>query len=210
MEVFDLFSGSIPQASLSRMERGRKVLLIVPDLRISLQVEGNPVWSLHELKVISSSKTRYKPRREGQKATKAVEKRAGELNQAYLNKARKKDNRYCGTPAGVTGPVETKLVSMGQVEGLVFWDFGEASQATHNLIHHMATSRVQVAGPQRGRKGQFRAEKAEVSLATAFLCRTLSVTAVKVQAFSLLGRLEGLSEEASSAAGRRTFALQQE
>ena len=120
MEVFNLFSGSIPQAGLNRMERGRKVQSIVPDLRIGLEVEGNPVWSLHELKVISSSKTRYKPRREGQKATQAVEKRAGELHQTYIGKARTTDQRYCGTPAGETGPVENKLISMGQVEGLVF------------------------------------------------------------------------------------------
>ena len=70
MEVFNLFAGSIPQAGLSRMERGKKIQSIVPDLRISLQVEGNPVWSLHKLKVISSSKTRYSPVRDKQEAEK--------------------------------------------------------------------------------------------------------------------------------------------
>ena len=49
----------------------------------------------------------------------------------------------------------------------MFGAFGEASAATHNLINHLATFRVQVAGPQRGRKGQFRAEKAEVGLVTS-------------------------------------------
>ena len=38
MEVFNLFSGSIPQEGLSRMERGRKIQSIVPDLRISIPV----------------------------------------------------------------------------------------------------------------------------------------------------------------------------
>ena len=210
MEVFNLFSGSIPQAGLSRMERGRKVQSLVPDLRVGLVVEGNPVMSLHELKVISSSKTRYKPRRQGQEAIKAVEKRAGQLHQEYVKKARSTDTKYCGTLAGVTGPVETKLVTMGHVEGLVFGAFGEASVATHNLINHLATSRVQVAGPQRGRQGHFRAEKTEVGLITAFLHRTLSVAAVKAQAFSLLGRLEVLGQGAAAAARRQTIALQQE
>ena len=40
--------------------------------------EGN-VWSLHELKVISSSKTRYARRRQGQEAVKSVDMRAGAL-----------------------------------------------------------------------------------------------------------------------------------
>jgi len=35
VEVFNLFAGSIPQEGLSRMERGRKVQSIVPDMRIS-------------------------------------------------------------------------------------------------------------------------------------------------------------------------------
>ena len=36
--------------------------------------------------------------------------------------------------------VEAKLVSMGKVKGLVIGCFGEASTATHELIHHLATS----------------------------------------------------------------------
>ena len=65
MEVFNLFSGVIPQEGLNRMERGRKVQSIVPDLRISIPEEGNLTPSLHEIKVISSSVTRYKLRRRG-------------------------------------------------------------------------------------------------------------------------------------------------
>ena len=59
VEVFNLLAGSIPQEGLSRMERGRKVQSIVPDMRISIPEEGNFVPRLHELKIISSSKTRY-------------------------------------------------------------------------------------------------------------------------------------------------------
>ena len=54
VEVFNLFAGSIPQEGLSRMERGRKMQSIVPDLRISLPLEGNLVPRLHEIKMISS------------------------------------------------------------------------------------------------------------------------------------------------------------
>ena len=79
VEVFNLFAGSIPQQGLSRMERGRKVQSIVPDLRISIPVEGNLTPRLHEVKMISSSVTRYKPTREGQEAARAVDMRAGQL-----------------------------------------------------------------------------------------------------------------------------------
>ena len=55
VEVFNLFAGRIPQEGLSRMERGRKVQSIVPDMMISVPEEGNLVKRLHKLKIISSS-----------------------------------------------------------------------------------------------------------------------------------------------------------
>ena len=47
VEVFNLFAGVIPQEGLSRMEKGRKIESMVPDLRITVDVEGNPTPSLH-------------------------------------------------------------------------------------------------------------------------------------------------------------------
>ena len=210
VEVFNLFAGSIPQEGLSRMERGRKIQSIVPDLRITIPIEGNLVPSLHEIKIISSCKTRYAPHRRGQEATKAVDIRAGQLHQSYVAKARATDRAYCGTLEGAVGPVERKLASMGEVEGIVVGAFGEMSSATHALINHMAKSRVQVARPQLGRRGQLRSQEAEIAITTAFLRRTFSTCAVKGQAFSLLGRLEGLGTGAAAALSRRSYAAQQE
>ena len=45
----------------------------------------------------------------------------------------------------------------------------------------MAISRVRVAGPQKGRRGQVRTEEAELALTTAFLRRTLSIVGVRAQ-----------------------------
>ena len=194
VEVFNLFAGSIPQEGLSRMERGRKIQSIVPDLRISLPVEGNLVPCLHEIKIISSCKTRYAPHRGGQEATRAVDVRAGQLHQSYIAKARATDRAYCGTPEGTVGPVERKLATMGQVEGLVIGAFGEVSAATHALINHMATSRVQVARPQLGRRGQLRSEEAEIAITTAFLRRTFSICAVKGHSLFWAG-WKGLGQE---------------
>ena len=207
VEVFNLFAASIPQEGLNRMERGRKVQSIVPDMRISIPEEGNFVPRLHELKIISSSKTRYNPQRQGQEAVRAVDKRANELNAEYIKKARNTDQQYCGTSRGTSGPVETKLGTLGEVKGVVVGAFGEGSDDLHSLIHHLAVSRVRVVGPQKGRRGQVRTEDAELAITTSFLRRTLSVVGVRAQARLLLGRLEVIGPGAGAAAGRRNHAL---
>ena len=141
---------------------------------------------------------------------KAVDKRANELNAEYIKKARNTDQKYCGTVRGTTGPVETKLGSLGEVKGVVVGAFGEGSEDLHSLIHHLAISRVRVAGPQKGRRGQVRTEEAELALITSFLRRSLSVVGVRAQARLLLGRLEVIGPRAAAAAGRRNYALNME
>ena len=141
-------------------------------MRISIPEEGNFVPRLHELKIISSSKTRYTPHRQGQEATRAVDKRASELNGEYVKKARNTDQQYCGTVRGTTGPVETKLGTLREVKGVVVPAFGEGSEDLHSLIHHLAISRVRVVGPQKGRRGQVPTEDAELAITTSFLRRT--------------------------------------
>ena len=43
-----------------------------------------------------------------------------------------------------------------RVHGIVVGAFGEASGNLHSVIHHLAASRVQYAGPQKGRRGRDR------------------------------------------------------
>ena len=210
VEVFNLFSALIPQEGLSRIEKARKLQSIVPDLRITIPVEGNPTPSLHEVKIISSSKTRYTPHRQGQEATRAVDKRSSELQGEYVQKAKKTDESYCGTPEGTIGPVERKLASLGEVKGIVVGAFGEASQSLHDLIHHLADSRVKMIGPQLGKKGQYRSEKAEIAIVTSFIRRTLSVCGVKGQAWTIINRLDSLGPGSTMAVRRRNAALQLE
>ena len=61
MEVFNLFSRLIPQQGLARIDMFRQRQAMVPDFRIVLPMEGQVRPVLHELKVISCSKSRYKP-----------------------------------------------------------------------------------------------------------------------------------------------------
>ena len=82
------------------------------------------------------------------------------------------------------------MLLMPEQNEVVVGAFGEGSDDLHALIHHLASSRVRVAGPQKGKRGQVRSEEAELALTTAFLRRTLSLVGVRAQARLLLGRLE--------------------
>ena len=93
----------------------------------------------------------------------------------------------------------------------MFGNWGEASEATHQLVEALATSRAQVGEPQaRGRKGTILTEEGVKSMAVGYIRRKLGITAVKAQCHSLLGRLEGIGPGATSAQGRRRRAEEQE
>ena len=219
-EVFNLFSGAVRQQGLNRMEAARQRQSLVPDLRIATQplavaeaevARGRPAHGLggaveggvlHEVKIISCNKTRYKPTW----TKRAVDIRAEKLQQEYMGKAREADRVYNHTPVGTVGAVERKLVELGEVRGIVAGNFGEVSQETHSLLASLATSRVRVAGPSRGRRGHMRSEEGERAIAISALRRRLGVLTVKCQALSLLGRLEVLGPGTAAAAGRRWHA----
>ena len=199
-----------PDQLVLKVEGQGKVFPVTLSPKKRIPVDGNLVPRLHEIKLISSSKTRYTIHREGQEAMRAVDKRAGELNSEYLAKAKQTDLAYCGTARGEVGPVERKLGSLGRVHGIVIGAFGEASDDLHSLLHHLAVSRVRYAGPQVGRRGQMRTEDAEIALTTSFLRKSLSVCAVRSAARLLLGRLEVIGPGGAAAALRRNNALQLE
>ena len=56
------------------------------------------------------------------------------------------------------GKFESKFVELGKVKGIVCGNFGEVSQALHNLVAALATSWVRVAGPSRVRRGILRSK----------------------------------------------------
>ena len=130
-----------------------------------------------------------------------MDHRADQLQGEYLKKARAVDRRQ-GVPPGQVGRVEEKLVGLGDVRGIVVGQWGEVSMATHYLLDDMAKSRVRVAGPSTGKRGLLRSEAAEVALAISGLRRRVGVMAVRCQASSLLGRLEGLGPGGAAARGR--------
>ena len=91
------------------------------------------------------------------------------------------------------------------------WNWGEVSQATHQVVEELATSRARIADPQtRGTRGQTLSEEGIKGLAVGYIRRKLGIANVKAQCHSLLGRLEGLGPGATTAAGRRRMAAEQE
>ena len=175
LEVFNIFSRHIPQAGLARIDRNRDRQGMVPDMRITLTTGGISRQVLHEIKVISSSQSRYKP----SWAERGVDKRADQLHQEYVGKARKADQVHGGVRQSVVGAVERKLLTYPKVEGIVFGNWGEASQATHQLVEELASSRAKIAEPQtRGRRGQLLTEEGIKSLAVGYIRRKLGLASV--------------------------------
>ena len=201
-----MFSGLMTQEGLSRIESSRQRQSMVPDFKILLPIENQTRPVLHELKVISCNKSRYRPSWD----KRGVDKRAEEMHNLYLAKARQTDRLYGGVRDGEVGRVETKLQSFSKVEGIIFGNWGEVSEATHSLVDILATSRVRIGEPQSTRKGKLMSEESAKAIAVGYIRRQLGVVAVKAQSLSLLGRLEGLGPGSISAANRRKFAQEQE
>ena len=201
--MFNLFSGLLTQQGLARIDSNRDRQAMVPDFRITINQEGQPQPVLHELKVISASRTRYKVTQ----TERGVDKRANELHGEYVAKARKADQQYGGAREGEQGRVECKLLSFPRVEGIVFGNWGEASESLHSLVDQIATSRARVAEPQARRKGGHLTEEGIKAMAVGYIRRRLSVCGVKAQCMSLLGRLEVMGPGVTAAAGRRAAAI---
>ena len=194
------------QEGWSRVESARQRQTLVPDMRITMPdpAVGSTSPILHELKVISANRTRYGYN----SAARAVDVRASKLQQEYILKARAAD-RLSGTGEGQVGRVEAKLLSLGNVRGVVCGNWGEVSEDTHALLHIMAVNRVRVAGPSAGRKGRLRSEEGEMAMVMGYLRRTLGIATIKAQCLSLLGRIEVMgSGSAAAAANRRRQAME--
>ena len=121
---------------MARIDRHRERQSMVPDMKITITTAGVPRQVLHEIKCISSSQSRYKPTW----SERGVDKRADQLHDEYVMKARRADQDHGGVGQGVVGGVERKLLNFPKVEGLVFGNWGEASQATHQLVEELACS----------------------------------------------------------------------
>ena len=219
-EVFNEFSGLIPQQGLNRIQRGQRRQGLVPDFKLEGERGGEE--QLCELKIMSASRSRYPRNPLPRDGVRAVDRRAAGLTADYLRKARNVDQQYCGTPAPpapgprgqqqprAIGPVERHLLEFGEVKGWCFGAFGEASEGVHQLVERLAEARLEIAETQPNQRGLLRSRAAEKAGLVAYVRRSLSLVCVKEQAKLLLGRLRLLGDGAGEAARRRARATQLE
>ena len=103
------------------------------------------------------------------------------------------------------GPVEEKLNEHGELIGLVFGAWGEASHDVHKLIQIMADSRLHHIGIQKGIPGC----EDELGQIVAQIRRRLSVSAMKAQVECLLSRIHQVGEN-KQLNKRREWVLKEE
>ena len=200
-EVIGLVSHLIPAQALSRIERGRKRQGLVPDFRLSLSnPAGGHDLRLAELKVMACSQSRYPASAGGN--VRGTDRRAQGLEAEYRRKAREVDKDITDISPG---PVERKLDEYGQIIGLAFGAWGEASYDVHQLIQTLAESRLSHIGMQRGRPGS----ENELGQIVAQIRRRLSVTSIKAQVECLLSRIHQVGEN-KQLSKKREWVLKEE
>ena len=199
-EVYGLFAPLIPQLGRSRLdgEPRRKRQGLVPDFLIyERSPEGVELPCLVELKTLhfgSSTYPLHLTRR-----CEAVSRRADGLHAEYQSKARSVDMRYCDVPREETGPVLQRLLSYGQVRGIVFGAWGEASPATERLLSQMARQGATIKWRQMGCIDQDSA----IGCLAWFLRRRWGMTALRENARLKLERLAFVGRGAAAADERR-------
>ena len=83
-----------------------------------------------------------------------MDRRARQLHEKYVCKARQVDLQYVGPiQRSLSQWVGAKLLGFKQVRGVLFGGFEATSKVLHKLIDSLTTSKVTVAGPKRGMRG---------------------------------------------------------
>ena len=132
-----------------------------------------------------------------------TDKRAGGLQTKHRKKAKKVDQEVLGQGGEVRGPVERRLDEFGDLLGLCFGAWGEASEGVHQLVQTLGESRLKYQGLQRGRPGSDQ----ELGLLVGQVRRRLSMVAVKAQVDCLLAKLHQVGPGNTQLAKKRTWAI---
>ena len=136
-EVFGLFAPYLPQGGRAQLNAttARQRQGLVPDFLLYASRNGHEEAGLLELKTLHFGSSTYPA---VEQRCEAVARRARGLHSEYLAKARNLDARFNGVVQGQDGPVTRKLLAYGEVRGIVFGAWGEASAHTHQLLGILA------------------------------------------------------------------------
>ena len=205
VEVWGLFSHLIPSQALSRIDSGRARQGLVPDFRLQLPLKtGNSQASLAELKIISCCDTWYKP--SAGSRVRGTDKRAEGLQSDYRTKAKNIDRDILGAQS--RGPVERRLDEFGQIIGLVFGPWADASKDVHSLIGTLAESRLRFQMLQQGRPEG--GSDNELAIIVGQLRRKLSLAVTKANVTCLLSKLHQVGPGNKQLAKKRDWVLQED
>ena len=178
----------------------------MPDFMVRMPVRGQmgKVSVLAELKVLSCCQTRYA---RGPRTTeKAVTRRANQLPGEYKRKAQRMDREFGGVSSDKVGPVESKLARY-PFQSWVFGAWNEASSDIHELVHVIASSRMETEWESQ--RGGCMA-KYELSFITGQVRRSLSLVSAQAQAKCLFDRVETLGTGGKEANRRRRWLQEEE
>ena len=191
---------------MSRFEAGRKRQALVPDFRLEVPCStGGTVFRLAELKMICCCDTWYKPA--ASSTVRGTDKRALGLQTEYRRKAKKVDDQMQSARGDQKGPVERRLDEFGELIGLCFGAWGEASEDIHWLIQMVAESRLKYQRLQSGRSGN---TKQELGILVGQIRRRLSLAAIKAQVECLLSRLHQVGPGNKQLAKKREWAAMED
>jgi len=132
VEVYGLFEQHIAGVAEFRADtpfRSRQGM--IPDLMIELD-NRRKLYDVKTYHVGASTYTARNPR------SRPVDRRAERVGKECLKDAHNIDVKYNGVSEDVRGPVEAKLRSYGNVEGLVVGAFGELSRTVDHLVGSLA------------------------------------------------------------------------
>ena len=111
-----------------------------------------------------------------------------------------------GIDSSRKGPVERRLEEYGDLLGLCFGAWGEASEGVHQLVQTLAESRLKFQGLQRGRPGSDQ----ELGILVSQVRRRLSLVAVKAQVECLLSKLHQVGPGNQQLARSRVWAVRED
>ena len=102
--------------------------------------------------------------------------------------------------------MERRLDEYGELLGLCFGAWGEASEGVHELVQTLAEARLTYQGLQRGRPGSAQ----ELGMLVSQVRRRLSLTAVKTQVDCLLSKLHQVGPGNQQLAKKRVWAIRED
>ena len=121
----------------------------------------------------------------------------------YRRKAKYVDQDLLGVATEEKGPVERRLDEFGNLVGLCFGAWGEASTDVHKLIQTLAEARLKFLGLKEGKPRS----KHEMGLIVGQLRQRLSLAAVKSQVDCLLSRIHQIGPGNKQLAKKREWAV---